>query len=83
MGSHSSRRVLRVMREIPAPPPALGQGRAPQTSPCHGPAGDTFLEVQGGEAESKVDMGYYGSQRRDRPGGDDPRLSQRIQSSRG
>lgn len=32
------------------------------------------MAVQGGKAESKVDMGHYESQRRDPPGGDDPEI---------
>lgn len=32
------------------------------------------MAVQGGKAESKVDMGHYKSQRRDQPRGDDPEI---------
>lgn len=36
------------------------------------------MEVQSGKAKSKVDVGCCGSQRRDQPGGDDPRQSQWV-----
>lgn len=61
MGSHSSRAGDSY------PTPALGQGGGPQMSPCRVLAGDTFLEVQGGKAKSKVGMGHHGSQRREQP----------------